>query len=74
MAKTKIRNSQVERKDELLKLAQEAQINVGLLECCSKERYEALGRTIIQVLMRSESKRLMGVQDLTVQEVIVHGS
>lgn len=54
----------------------ESQINVGLLECNTPERYEALGRLVVHCLMRSEAERKqrIGKHEFTVRQVVVHGT
>lgn len=49
-------------------------INVGLLECNSPERYEALGRLVVDCLMRPESRKQIGNTGIYVREITVSGS
>ena len=53
-----------------------SQINVGLLECNTPARYEALGRLVVECLLRSEAirKQKIGKHEWTVRQVVIHGT
>lgn len=51
-------------------------INVGLLECNTPERYEQLGRMVVQYLSQDSAKRTMKIGKAVwmYREVVIHAS